>query len=39
VQFEGAGVYYSATFMEEAQLGEDDEVIVVGGANPSHHGD
>jgi thioredoxin reductase (NADPH) len=32
-QFEGAGVYYSATFMEEAQLGDDDEVIVVGGAN------
>ncbi len=32
-RFEGAGVYYSATFMEEAQLGDDDEVIVVGGAN------
>src|SRR5262245_26941496 len=32
-QFEGAGVYYNATFMEEAQLGDDDEVIVVGGAN------
>jgi len=32
-QFEGAGVYYSATFMEEAQLGGDDEVVVVGGAN------
>jgi thioredoxin reductase (NADPH) len=32
-QFEGVGVYYNATFMEEAQLGEDDEVIVVGGAN------
>src|SRR5262249_13582307 len=32
-QFEGAGVYYSATFMEEAQLSPDDEVIVVGGAN------
>jgi len=31
--FEGAGVYYSATFMEEAQLGDDDEVVVVGGAN------
>jgi thioredoxin reductase (NADPH) len=31
--FEGAGVYYSATFMEEAQLRDDDEVIVVGGAN------
>jgi thioredoxin reductase (NADPH) len=31
-RFEGAGVYYSATFMEEAQLG-DDEVVVVGGAN------
>jgi thioredoxin reductase (NADPH) len=32
-QFEGAGVYYNATFMEQAQLGADDEVIVVGGAN------
>src|SRR5215471_10742575 len=32
-QFEGAGVYYSATFMEEAQLDDDDEVVVVGGAN------
>src|SRR5262245_7431211 len=32
-QFEGAGVYYSATLMEEAQLGDDDEVVVVGGAN------
>lgn len=32
-QFEGAGVYYSATYMEETQLGDDDEVIVVGGAN------
>jgi thioredoxin reductase (NADPH) len=32
-EFEGAGVYYNATFMEEAQFGEDDEVIVVGGAN------
>src|SRR5262245_26867109 len=31
-QFEGAGVYYSATFME-AQLCNGDEVIVVGGAN------
>lgn len=31
--FEGAGVYYSATFMEESQIGESDEVIVVGGAN------
>jgi thioredoxin reductase (NADPH) len=31
-QFEGAGVYYSATFME-AQLCAGDEVIVVGGAN------
>ena len=30
--FEGAGVYYSATFME-AQLCGDEEVIVVGGAN------
>ena len=32
-QFEGAGVYYNATLMEEAQLGDGDEVIVVGGAN------
>ncbi len=32
-EFEGAGVYYNATFMEEGQLGDDDEVIVVGGAN------
>lgn len=32
-QFEGAGIYYSATFMEESQLTEDDEVVVVGGAN------
>jgi len=31
-QFEGAGVYYNATFTE-AQLCEGDEVIVVGGAN------
>lgn len=31
-QFEGAGVYYSATFME-AQLCGDEEVIVVGGGN------
>src|SRR5712671_814310 len=31
-QFEGAGVYYNATFME-AQLCEGDDVIVVGGAN------
>lgn len=31
-QYEGAGVYYSATFME-AQLCAGDEVIVVGGAN------
>jgi thioredoxin reductase (NADPH) len=32
-QFEGAGVYYSATFVEDAHLRDDDEVIVVGGAN------
>jgi len=31
-RFEGAGVYYSATFME-AQLCVDDEVVVVGGGN------
>jgi thioredoxin reductase (NADPH) len=32
-QFESAGVYYNATFMEEAQLGDCNEVIVGGGAN------
>src|SRR5262245_27746630 len=32
-RFEGVGVYYNATFMEEAQLGDGDEVIAVGGAN------
>lgn len=32
-RFEGAGVYYSATSMEETQLGVGDEVVVVGGAN------
>lgn len=32
VQFEGAGVYYGATFME-AQLCRGEEVIVVGGGN------
>ena len=31
-QYEGAGVYYGATFME-AQLCVDEEVIVVGGGN------
>jgi thioredoxin reductase (NADPH) len=31
-QFEGAGVYYTATFME-AQLCAGDEVVVVGGGN------
>jgi thioredoxin reductase (NADPH) len=31
-RFEGAGVYYSATFME-AQLCSGDEVIIVGGGN------
>jgi len=31
-RFEGAGVYYGATFVE-AQLCRDDEVIVVGGGN------
>jgi thioredoxin reductase (NADPH) len=31
-RFEGAGVYYAATFME-AQLCRDDEVIVIGGGN------
>jgi thioredoxin reductase (NADPH) len=32
-QFEGAGVYYNATFMEAAQLADADEVVIVGGAN------
>jgi len=32
-QFEGAGVYYSATHMEATQLADASEVIVVGGAN------
>jgi thioredoxin reductase (NADPH) len=31
-QFEGAGVYYGATFME-AQLCRDEEAVVVGGGN------
>jgi thioredoxin reductase (NADPH) len=31
-QFEGAGVYYSATFME-AQLCDAEDVVVVGGSN------
>jgi thioredoxin reductase (NADPH) len=31
-RYEGVGVYYAATFME-AQLCEDEEVIVVGGGN------
>jgi len=30
-QFESAGVYYSATFMEEAQVGDDDAIVVGGG--------
>ena len=36
-QFEGAGVYYAATFMEETQLRDDDEVVVVGGGNSAGH--
>jgi thioredoxin reductase (NADPH) len=32
-RFEGAGVYYSATSVEEAHLRGDEEAIVVGGAN------
>src|SRR5256886_9979846 len=36
-QFEGAGIYYSATFME-AQLCAGDEVIVVGGGNSAGQG-
>jgi thioredoxin reductase (NADPH) len=31
-QFEGAGIYYGATFIE-SQLCEDEEVVVVGGGN------
>src|SRR5262249_61277196 len=30
-QFEGAGGYYNATFMEENQLGDGDDVICAGG--------
>jgi thioredoxin reductase (NADPH) len=32
-EYEGAGVYYNATFMEEGQLNDGDEAIVVGGGN------
>jgi thioredoxin reductase (NADPH) len=32
-QFEGAGVYYNATFTEETQISGSAEVVVVGGAN------
>jgi thioredoxin reductase (NADPH) len=32
-QYEGVGVYYNATFMEQGQLEDADEVVVVGGAN------
>jgi thioredoxin reductase (NADPH) len=32
-RFEGIGVYYNATFMEQGQLQDADEVVVVGGAN------
>lgn len=31
-QFEGAGVYYGATFME-SQLCRDEEIVIVGGGN------
>jgi thioredoxin reductase (NADPH) len=31
--FEGAGIYYSATFVEAQLCGEQEEVIVVGGGN------
>src|SRR5262249_61952717 len=37
-RFEGVGVYYNATFMEDAQLGDDDEAIVVGGGNSAGPG-
>ena len=33
-QFEGAGIYYGATFVE-AQLCRDEEVVVIGGGNSS----
>lgn len=32
-RFEGAGVYYNATFTEQSQVNPGDEVIVIGGAN------
>src|SRR5919109_1677130 len=32
-RFEGAGVYYGATFVEAQLCGEEEEVIVVGGGN------
>ena len=32
-RFEGAGIYYSATFVEAQLCGEEEEVIVVGGGN------
>jgi thioredoxin reductase (NADPH) len=31
--FEGAGIYYSATFVEAQLCGKEEEVIVVGGGN------
>jgi len=32
-RFEGAGIYYSATFVEAQLCGKEEEVIVVGGGN------
>jgi thioredoxin reductase (NADPH) len=33
LRFEGAGIYYSATFVEAQLCGKEEEVIVVGGGN------
>jgi thioredoxin reductase (NADPH) len=33
LRFEGAGVYYGATFVEAQLCGREEEVIVVGGGN------
>jgi thioredoxin reductase (NADPH) len=32
-RFEGAGVYYAATFVEAQLCGREEEVIVVGGGD------
>jgi thioredoxin reductase (NADPH) len=35
--FEGAGVYYGATFVEAKLCGRQEEVIVIGGGNSAGH--